>query len=719
MRTADSVASGHGVLGMTTSQHPAVVAEGDFDILIIHGVGNPGAGDLARAVIETLKRASLRGRATIRVSECNWNQIVEPSARGGVILESAWEDLSISLARASAIGDGLLTNNRSARLLRVLSGLALMFAELGLASAFAALLIVVPLLLVFTVLVNNETLLTLGIHAVLAVARGGVIATFGALALVVLSGLTRTLVMGAWAPLFVELRRALIFVLRPFLIVGAYFFLVPWRRLANNEWKKFFFGVAPLGTALTLVMAALLSRWADPKGFKWSEFSSAALFSYGFIVGIGMAGLAIAFVTVRTIAPSLKVLLDIFRYIGNTTYRDKIQLHLDGVIRGRSVDGGAPRPVFILSHSIGTVIALHSLLSSEEWEEDARITLITLGSPIRRYFMRFFPGLFFPASITTAAAAVAARVREFRWINCYRPFDQVGTALGLSGLAYSRDISTNQFERIWDAHPDYWSDDRVAGAITRAILETPVHSANAQEQYERLAPRQYIVTQWVDATEKFRQRISAAIFRVVAIAFIVTPPVTAAVVVWSNYSRNLTKAAEAGVIEATGISTLAAVTHWRVVDPSPGTFPSYTDNYEITYKSLDGQARASTIRYLNFTPFGDATYQANVGALLDHVRSRCSDVDPRPARRFENELVRRCRCGDVRLRYDQNAPDHFVLVDFPAKRTWWDTLRDSALQIGVTYVALSLAGMLIVGVSGRLVSMLLGVGYDFGKEQGD
>jgi hypothetical protein len=66
------------------------------------------------------------------------------------------------------------------------------------------------------------------------------IAAFGALALVVLSGLTRTLLMGASAPFFVELRRALLLVLRPFLIVGTYFFLVPWRRLASNEWKKFF-----------------------------------------------------------------------------------------------------------------------------------------------------------------------------------------------------------------------------------------------------------------------------------------------------------------------------------------------------------------------------------------------------------------------------------------------------------------------------------------------
>ena len=108
--------------------------------------------------------------------------------------------------------------------------------------------------------------------------------------------------------------------------------------------------------------------------------------------GIGMAGVAIAFVTARVIAPSLKILLDIFRYIGSDTYREKIQLHLDSIIHGLSVDAGAGKQVVILSHSLGTVIAPQLFLSSEAWAEDARITLITLGSPIQRLFMRFFPG---------------------------------------------------------------------------------------------------------------------------------------------------------------------------------------------------------------------------------------------------------------------------------------------------------------------------------------
>jgi hypothetical protein len=240
-----------------------------------------------------------------------------------------------------------------------------------------------------------------------------------------------------------------------------------------------------------------------------------------------------------------------------------------------------------------------------------------------------------------------------------------------------------------------------------------MHSADAQEQREWPAPRHFVVTQWVDAAEKFRQAVSTAIYSVVAITFMMALLVTAAVVVWSSYSLNLSKAAEARAIEANGISTIAAVTHWRNMEVSVGSWPMYSDSYEITYKSLDGQARGSTITRSNYETFEEATYQANVDALLVHVMSHCSDVDPRPALWLEGKMSRRCRYEDLRLRYAQDAPEHFVLLDFPAKRTWWDTLRDSALQMVLTFFLLTYTAIFVVVFSGRLISMLLGVRVPF------
>jgi len=102
---------------------------------------------------------------------------------------------------------------------------------------------------------------------------------------------------------------------------------------------------------------------------------------------------------------------------------------------------------------------------------------------------------------------------NFRWINCYRPLDQIGTALGLNSLAYCRDVSTDQWKRIWDAHPGYWSDDCAARVIAKALIETPMNTVDV-EQRDQFVPRQYIVAD-VDTVETFRQKIFAAIGRAV------------------------------------------------------------------------------------------------------------------------------------------------------------------------------------------------------------
>lgn len=694
---------------MTTSQPPSEVVKGDFDVLIIHGVGSPAMGDLTRLVSETLKR-TLPGRmATLRTSEYNWNGIVEPAARNGAVLWNALVDLSTSLARASAIGDGLHVDNRLALLLRVLGALALMIAELGLAAALAGFVLLI-LLSLSLASANNEALFPNAVPAAVSFIWWSMFAALGALPLLIVSGLVRTLILRTSEPVLVELRRALLLVFRPLLTLAFSFFFIPWRKLASDEWINFF-SVIALAMVPGIILLTLFALWLDPSSFKWSEVGIAVLESYGFIIGLSMAVFAIALVTVRMIAPSLKVLLDIFRYIGRVGYREAIQLHMDALIRERFAIGGPERPIYILSHSLGTVIALDSLLSSGEWDGDAHITLITLGSPLRRFFMRFFPGLFFPASATKAAAAVSARM-NFRWINCYRPLDQVGTALGLSGLAYCRDVSTNQWKRIWDAHPDYWGDDCVARAITKAIVATPMNSVDVKQR-DRFAPQQYIVSDGLDALEKFRQQVFAAICRVIAIAFLAAPVVVAAIVAWSNYSKSLSEAAEADVIEATGVNTLAAVTHWRQTTVVKGG-SDYIDHFKLTYKLVDGEDHTATRTYRYSGFLQNVTYEANVEALVDHVRSHCSDVDPQPARRIEPQYRRQCRSEDIRLRYDPNAPDRFVLPDFPANRSWWDVTRDCAFSIFVTLLSLIFFGMCTVGVIAPLGAMILGLNV-FGK----
>ena len=99
-------------------------------------------------------------------------------------------------------------------------------------------------------------------------------------------------------------------------------------------------------------------------------------------------------------------------------------------------------------------------MSSNAWRSDDRVLLVTMGSPLRRFFFRFLPDLFFPPSADAIGDCVSARLGDFRWANVYRPWDQVGGRLKLSRHG-SAERSTGQWLRILTAHPNYWADHTV------------------------------------------------------------------------------------------------------------------------------------------------------------------------------------------------------------------------------------------------------------------
>jgi hypothetical protein len=315
----------------------AVAVEQDIDVILIHGVGNAVLGDLGRTVVSTLQRASLTGQRDVHLFECNWNQLVEPSARDGGILNSAWQDLSLTLAYASAVGDGTRKVGWAAGPLRIIASVALMCAELGLAAALAVLLIIIPLMFVTFLMAHSETLAYGSTKTALKFVQECMIEVGLAIVVLVLAGLIRSICVWFSWPFFVELRRAFIFILRPFFVGGTAFFLVPWHKLAGSEFKEFLFtltAVMTFGTILFLIIDLL----DNPIGFSWSEHFLAALFTYAGIIILGIAGFAIAFLTVSIVGPILKILLDIFRYIANPSYRAKIQTYLNGAIKPLSIE---------------------------------------------------------------------------------------------------------------------------------------------------------------------------------------------------------------------------------------------------------------------------------------------------------------------------------------------------------------------------------------------
>jgi hypothetical protein len=103
---------------------------------------------------------------------------------------------------------------------------------------------------------------------------------------------------------------------------------------------------------------------------------------------LGAVGTSILRVVGSIFGPLLKVLADIVRYRGDVDYQEGVLSEVSSVIS--FLQKGSP--VLIAGHSLGSVIALDFLKAHKETLSPfSRVDLVTGGSPIRRFFHRFFP----------------------------------------------------------------------------------------------------------------------------------------------------------------------------------------------------------------------------------------------------------------------------------------------------------------------------------------
>ena len=132
--------------------------------------------------------------------------------------------------------------------------------------------------------------------------------------------------------------------------------------------------------------------------------------------------------------------------------------------------------LILVAHSLGSVIALDGLLNFETFSRFDRITLVTCGSPLKRFFFSFFPERYFPSKATIAAMQVAAAHSEFRWINLYRPLDYVGSRLGLDKKLWLFEAAITQRRQL---HSGYFSDVSVMRALSVAMQQTSYTKAES------------------------------------------------------------------------------------------------------------------------------------------------------------------------------------------------------------------------------------------------
>lgn len=132
--------------------------------------------------------------------------------------------------------------------------------------------------------------------------------------------------------------------------------------------------------------------------------------------------------------------------------------------------------VVVVTHSQGTIIALHALglLHIEERPigTDARdgvaVDLVTMGSPVDHLYRHYLPRTYRPATLPQGVA---------NWLNLYRRDDYIGTRLKFQDepRPYPQNVPISP-----RGHGDYWRDREVLQYLVPFIVGRPVPVGPAQ-----------------------------------------------------------------------------------------------------------------------------------------------------------------------------------------------------------------------------------------------
>lgn len=184
----------------------------------------------------------------------------------------------------------------------------------------------------------------------------------------------------------------------------------------------------------------------------------------------------------------LKLLGDIFFYLGEVKYREALQEKFKKFMA--SYLGHTDQEIVFITHSLGTVIASDFLLQNPTIKNP--IYFITMGSPLKRLFYNFFPS--FILSPAEKAVLISTDYSKFKWINIYRPLDVIGGKLSKRKFYLIQDISTKQYKDPLSSHVGYWRDEKVSEIIKEYYTKTFLELGPAVKK--KIIYRSYPTTYW-------------------------------------------------------------------------------------------------------------------------------------------------------------------------------------------------------------------------------
>ena len=411
--------------------------------------------------------------------------------------------------------------------------------------------------------------------------------------------------------------------------------------------------------------------------------------------------LALRFLGRRSIGGPIKAMLRMFRYLGEPGYRRRIQQALDKAIVRSRKRAGENREFVLAGQGMGTVIALDSILHSREWRKTDRVLLVTMASPLRRYFMRLYPRTLFPEYMEDLIDTIVLRLDEFRWVNVHRRGDYMGADLGLIPFD-GRDLSTGLTGRRTLDHADYWRCLDARHALNNGLNGLkPVQAPSVwmkDSKHHLPIPRKSIAGFGIPplARTLFLTTLLLATFgwtlRWVATGsgLLVSP---------------IEKTPE--LLERRGVIVEAAATHRRkTVETDLGL--TYVDDWQFDFNDPTGTAKRLRVQhdvsdaFVNMVPlrFDDREFTRQ-------IRAACVVGDPPPSWWPARDLQRACTMRDVRVRYYPRDVALFDLPDFPPRRA----LRDPVgrwKEAGVVAAVLSVLLLVSVAMGVRLFVLILG-----------